>query len=60
MEEVELWKRDPVQCVQELIGNPRFCDKLRYAPCKQYTDVEKRNRVFDEMSSADWWWDVQV
>ncbi|KDQ52229.1 hypothetical protein JAAARDRAFT_198407 [Jaapia argillacea MUCL 33604] len=31
-EEVELWRRDPVECIQELIGNPMFCDHLAYAP----------------------------
>jgi hypothetical protein len=23
-EEVELWRRDPVECIKELIGNPAF------------------------------------
>ncbi|KAL0069193.1 hypothetical protein AAF712_003881 [Marasmius tenuissimus] len=27
-EELELWMRDPVECIRELIGNPAFRDKI--------------------------------
>ncbi|EKM50595.1 uncharacterized protein PHACADRAFT_66817, partial [Phanerochaete carnosa HHB-10118-sp] len=28
----ELWKRDPVECIKELIGNPTFKKHMRYTP----------------------------
>jgi Plavaka transposase len=28
--EVELWRRDPVECVRELIGNPAFREVISY------------------------------
>ncbi|KAJ6617165.1 hypothetical protein B0H10DRAFT_1797920, partial [Mycena sp. CBHHK59/15] len=28
-EEVEFWKRNPVECIRELMGNAAFCDKMR-------------------------------
>jgi hypothetical protein len=31
-EEVELWKRDPVECIKELIGNPAFCKHMQFVP----------------------------
>ncbi|KIO33395.1 hypothetical protein M407DRAFT_51392, partial [Tulasnella calospora MUT 4182] len=31
-EVLELWYRNPVECVQELLGNPLFKDYLHYAP----------------------------
>jgi hypothetical protein len=31
-EQVELWFRDPVECVKELLGNPAFDGKIAYAP----------------------------
>ena len=37
---IQLWKRDPVKCVKELIGNPTFRDKLRYSPHHAYEDDE--------------------
>lgn len=57
---VQLWKRDPVECVKELMGNPAFRDKLRYSPQRAYEDDEGKTRMFDEMWTGDWWWDLQV
>ena len=39
--------------------NPMFKDVLKYAPEKAYLD-EGKNHIYDEMWSADWWWDTQV
>ncbi|TCD59805.1 hypothetical protein EIP91_011412 [Steccherinum ochraceum] len=58
-ETVELWRRDPVECIRELIGNPAFRDVMKYAPEKVFTDSEKTSRRFDEMSSGNWWWNIQ-
>jgi Plavaka transposase len=59
-EELELWRRDPVECVRELIGNPAFADSMEYAPERIYTDKAKTNRVINETWTADWWWETQV
>ncbi|KAG8975867.1 hypothetical protein FRB93_013819 [Tulasnella sp. JGI-2019a] len=68
-ETLELWMRDPVQCVADLIGNPAFRDVIAYAPVQE-TEVEEdgngedineeADRFFDEMWSADWWWGAQA
>ena len=60
VEEVELWKRDPVECMRELIGNPAFRDGMRYAPERHYEDEQLGNRVYGEMVVGDWWWKVQA
>ena len=31
-ENLELWKRDPVECVKELVGDPAFKDLMSYVP----------------------------
>ena len=59
-QEVELWRRDPVECIRELIGNPLFRDKLRYEPQLKFLDEEGKVRVYDEMWTGDWWWNTQV
>ena len=59
-ERLELWRRDPVECLKELMGNPMFEDHLEYAPQKHFIDEEGNNRVFDEMWTGDWWWNTQV
>ncbi|KAI6029102.1 hypothetical protein BKA83DRAFT_4461835 [Pisolithus microcarpus] len=58
--QVELWRRDPVECVQELMGNPVFRDAMSYVPEHAYTDANGENRIYDEMWTGDWWWDVQT
>ena len=44
---------------QPLNGAP-FKDSLSYTPEKVYADAEGKERVYDEMWTGDWWWDVQV
>ncbi|KAG2113451.1 uncharacterized protein F5147DRAFT_744159 [Suillus discolor] len=58
-EDVELWFRDPVECIRDLIGNPCFKDSMSYAPEHSYTGPEGKSRVIDEMWTADWWWNMQ-
>lgn len=59
-EDLELWKRDPVECIKELIGNPAFQEHLSYVPERVYSDDAGLNRIYDEMWTADWWYDTQV
>ncbi|KAK0243557.1 hypothetical protein EDD85DRAFT_919323 [Armillaria nabsnona] len=58
--EVELWKRDPVACIQELIGDAHFKDYMHYTPERVYMDGEGKSRVYNEMATADWWWKIQT
>ncbi|KAI0688665.1 hypothetical protein BC835DRAFT_1229337, partial [Cytidiella melzeri] len=48
-EELELWRRNPVKCVRELIGNPAFCEAMSYTPERVFSDEEGKSRVIDEM-----------
>jgi hypothetical protein len=59
-EEVELWKRDPVECIKELIGNPAFHDNMQFAPERVFEDMNCKNQKFDNMWRCEWWWDLQV
>ena len=59
-EEVELWMRNPLDCIRELLANPNFADAISYEPQKVFDDEAGRERRFDEMWTGDWWWEVQV
>ncbi|KAJ7895780.1 hypothetical protein B0H13DRAFT_2234541 [Mycena leptocephala] len=59
-ETAELWFRDPVECIKELIGNPAFRAVMDYAPKWVFDDAEGTEEVIDEMSSASWWWKMQT
>ncbi|KAH7926125.1 hypothetical protein BV22DRAFT_1009731 [Leucogyrophana mollusca] len=58
-EDVDLWLRDPVECIKDLIGNSSFRDCMTYAPERAYADRLGKTRLFDDMWTADWWWDTQ-
>lgn len=59
-ETLELWRRNPVDCIKELFGNPAFKKVMRYSPERHFADKEAEIRVYDEMWTADWWWEMQV
>ncbi|KAJ6545618.1 hypothetical protein B0H19DRAFT_955127 [Mycena capillaripes] len=58
-EEVEFWKRDPIECIRELMGNAAFREKMRYAPQRVYRDAAGTRREFNEMWTGEWWWNLQ-
>ncbi|KAJ7274667.1 hypothetical protein C8J57DRAFT_1062559 [Mycena rebaudengoi] len=58
-ENLELWFRDPVECVRELIGNPIFRDVMKFAPEKLYADEKGEVEIINEMWTANWWWELQ-
>ncbi|KAJ7023001.1 hypothetical protein C8F04DRAFT_1240393 [Mycena alexandri] len=58
-EEVEFWKRNPVDCIRELMGNAAFRDQMHYAPLRKYRDEAGTRREYDEMWTGEWWWKLQ-
>ena len=59
-EELKLWYRDPIECIKELIGNPMFCNSIAYRPQRVFTSSRGTKRIYNEMWTADWWWEMQV
>ena len=57
---VEVWRRDPVECVKQLIGNLAFKYYMSYIAEHVYLDNRGKLWIFDEMWTADWWWNMQV
>ena len=60
VENIELWCRDPIQSVQELIDNPVFRDHISYVPQKVFTTKSGTMRIYNEVWTGDWWWTMQV
>ena len=59
-EEVELWIRNPIDCIRELMANPDFEKHVSYEPQQAFGDATGNIRQYDEMWTGDWWWEVQV
>ena len=56
-EEMDLWRRDPVECIRDLMGNPAFKDVIVYEPVRV---KQEGQRYYSEMNTGDWWWNIQV
>jgi hypothetical protein len=61
-EDLEMWMQDPVECIKELMGNPAFHDYMVYVPERVYGNKSgtESSRIWDEMWTANWWWEMQV
>ena len=53
-EDLELWHRNPLDCIQELIGNLAFKDKMVYKPAQFFTDKDHKTCIIDEAWTVDW------
>ncbi|KAI9509936.1 hypothetical protein F5148DRAFT_1274983 [Russula earlei] len=55
----ELWYQNSLQCIEELISNPMFEKYISYVLERIYEDSTGNTRVYDEMWTVDWWWEMQ-
>ena len=60
IEEVILYYRNPLQCLQSLLCNPLFSDHLEFVPYRIYEDASKQVRIFSEWLSGNVSWEIQV
>ncbi|KAK7029714.1 hypothetical protein R3P38DRAFT_3314401 [Favolaschia claudopus] len=58
-ESVELWYRNPLDCIRELLGNPAFKEKMSFVPRRFFRNPDGTNREWSEMWTAEWWWEIQ-
>jgi len=47
-----------LDCVRYLLRQIAYQDTLVYTPCREYNPSGQR--IYAEMYTVDWWWDVQV
>ena len=50
--------RDVLGCVRYLLRQIAYREDLVYAPWREYDPTG--HRIYPEIDTADWWWDVQV
>ncbi|KAJ7059609.1 hypothetical protein C8F01DRAFT_1232034 [Mycena amicta] len=60
-EEVELWIRDPIETIKEIISDPSLKKNMAYAPERIYcaNPASEDDRIIDEMWTADEWYELQ-
>lgn len=53
-----IYYRNVVDCVRYLIRQVAYRSDMVYAPIREYDSSGQR--LYSEMHTADWWWDMQV
>ncbi|KAF8604054.1 hypothetical protein BDV93DRAFT_441394, partial [Ceratobasidium sp. AG-I] len=51
--------RNIVQVIRDMVANPEFLEHTKYAPERLWTSPSKKERVYWDASSGDWWWNEQ-
>ncbi|KAJ3808524.1 hypothetical protein F5876DRAFT_89978 [Lentinula aff. lateritia] len=55
----DIYKRDILECIRALYGNPDHCRYMCFAPERHYSDADKTIRLYHDFSTGKWWWDTQ-
>ncbi|KAG8708171.1 hypothetical protein FRC09_001400 [Ceratobasidium sp. 395] len=58
-EKLEVWFRDPIEVLEELLAHPAFANELVFEPRETYLDNERTERVYHEMWTGEWWMELQ-
>ncbi|KAH9847806.1 hypothetical protein C2E23DRAFT_740945, partial [Lenzites betulinus] len=58
-EAFEVYYRDALECVRALFGDPEFAKHLLLLPEHHYTDARKNVRLYFDINTGDWWWNMQ-
>ncbi|KAH8101620.1 hypothetical protein BXZ70DRAFT_1019531, partial [Cristinia sonorae] len=58
-EVLEVYYRDVLECVESLYGDPNFAADMIYTPERHYADPDHTIRVYHEVHTGKWWWEVQ-
>lgn len=56
----DLFKRDLLDCIRALYGDPRHAEYLCVAPERHYADADKTVRLYHDFNTGRWWWSTQV
>jgi hypothetical protein len=55
---IVFWHRDLIGCAKWILRQQAYKEHLVYAPVRSFNTAG--HRVYDEMHTGDWWWDMQV
>jgi hypothetical protein len=60
LEPATLYYRDPLAAIQSLLDRPSLAEHLEFSPRRVTVGNDANRRVYSEMSTGDWWWNLQV
>lgn len=57
---VEMWMRDALEILKKILGRKQLGQFINYKVTKKWTSADRKERIRDEINTADWMWEVQV
>ncbi|EJD51489.1 hypothetical protein AURDEDRAFT_56899 [Auricularia subglabra TFB-10046 SS5] len=58
-DEYDLFACDPLDVVRELVGDPTYANDIEFGPGRCFEDEEGQRRIYNEMFSGDFTWEMQ-
>jgi hypothetical protein len=55
-----MFVRPIIPLIREMLVNPAFKGRMKWAPERHYTSPDKKVRVHSNMWTTNWWWRMQV
>jgi hypothetical protein len=55
-----MYSRDILECIKALYGDAEFAEHLLFKPERHYKHSDRKERVYHDMHTGEWWWQVQV
>lgn len=55
-----MYHRDVLECVRSLYSDPEFAPHLVFKPERHYTDEDQTSRIYSDIHTGKWWWELQV
>ena len=49
-----------MDCIAEIYGRHDLVPHLKFKPERHYADADKTIRIYGDMHTGRWWWEVQV
>jgi hypothetical protein len=58
-EAFELYRRDIIECIRALYGDPQHASYLCFVPERHYADADQTIRLYHDFHTGRWWWETQ-
>ena len=55
-----MYSRDILECIEALYSDADFANQLVFKPERHYKNSDQNQRIYHDMHTGEWWWQVQV
>lgn len=59
-ETFEVFYRNILECIAEIYGRHALAPHLKFRPERHYVDADMTTRIYSDVFTGKWWWEVQV